>query len=85
MTDKSPTQLGLAGDPENFADPKTKLTEAIRFSNADKGPHLHVELSELYSTIGENINLSLLKNMNSYARFRNAMQEALVKIGFLLD
>lgn len=78
------TQLGLDGDPESFADPKSKIVEAIRRSEESathKRPTNKISIGELYQIIGKKISLERLEQLCSFQRFEQEILNTFKEIG----
>jgi hypothetical protein len=83
ITELSANELGLAGNPERFANPKEKLREAIRKSMVGKGAHLHTDIAELYDTMGQSMDLKEIARLPSFQRFREKLHGALVGLNLI--
>lgn len=82
-TEMTDADLRLYGSPENYTDPKKKLSEVIRIVNAEPSRYTPIELSELYAPIGADCSLETLRRLASFQRFEEAARAGLVEIGYL--
>ncbi|WP_343745475.1 DUF4276 family protein [Chitinophaga sp.] len=84
-TDKNTVELGLHRSPESIADPKYIITEAIRiaFSSETKRKRSKIDISELYSPIGQKLCLNKLSYLTSYKKFREEVRKSFVRLNFL--
>lgn len=84
-TDLSEHDLGLTKKPETYADPKHQIREAIRLAHAGRSRRQRdqVSISELYQPIGQQIDLTCLRQLPSYLAFEQAALASLVERGFL--
>lgn len=74
-TDKTDADLEITGNPERFADPKQKLADAIRIGRSEMPRKIResLKIADLYSIIGQSIDLRKLSTLASYQQFiRNA-------------
>lgn len=80
-TNKNDHDLGIDRFPESIADPKNVIQEAIRLATADKPKRRQrLSIGELYSIIGDKIELSKLDRLDSYTKFREEVREAYRKL-----
>ncbi|KAF0250032.1 MAG: hypothetical protein FD167_568 [bacterium] len=84
-TSKSDIELGIHRPPEDYSDPKQAIEEAIRIARQDLPRHRRRELSigELYSIIGQKIELDMLANLPSYQKFKAAVRNAFRRLNYL--
>ena len=83
-TNLSDSALGIARDPEKIADPKAVISEAIRIATAGKSRRRQsLSIAELYGAIGTSLSLDALLSLSSYRIFRQSVEEAFRKIGYL--
>lgn len=78
--------LGIDGDPEQMADPKTKITLAIRTANehaTHKKPVKDIDISDLYEILGQSLDVEKLKTMDSYCRFLEEIRALYRNLGLL--
>lgn len=78
-------QLGIDGDPEDFADPKSKIEDAIRRaeeSAVHKRPTNKISIDELYQIVGKKISLERLEQLSSFQRFEQEILNSFKEIGF---
>lgn len=84
-TSKSASELGIAKKPEEYADPKTAIEEAIRIACADLPARRRHKftIAELYQPIGQKIQLNRLEQLPAYQKFKQAVREAYRKLNYL--
>lgn len=78
--------LGIDGDPEKMADPKEKISVAIRIANehaTHKNPIRQIDISELYEILGQSLNPEKLKTLESYNLFLEEIRRTYKKLGIL--
>lgn len=79
-------ELKLTGNQESIADPKAKISEAIRIAK-EKETHkqkVTIEsIDSLYETIGSKIDLKKLKQLSAYNYFIEELKRGLKEIGYL--
>ena len=77
-------QLGIDGNPEDMADPKAKIEDAIRIAKTQathKNKANDVDISDLYAILGQKIPISKLETLSSFQRFEGEILETLTKLG----
>lgn len=81
----SDADLGLIRPPEQIADPKACIKEAIRLSLAHKTKrHRHeLTIGDLYEPLGAKAGLVQLASLPSYQKFREAVREAFRQLNYL--
>lgn len=83
-TSKTINELGLNAHPENIADPKQRVIEALRIAQEHiSNRRYKLEISELYQPIGQKISLVKLRELKSYQEFREAVTNALKTLNYL--
>lgn len=84
-TTKSDNDLGINRDPENIADPKHTIEEAIRIATEDlpKRRRSRLNISELYLSLGQSISLEALSRLNSYKKFQDAVRNTYRTLGYM--
>lgn len=83
-TSLTKAQLGIDGNPESFADPKSKVEDAIRIaeeSATHKRPTNKISIGELYQIIGKKISLERLEQLSSFQRFEQEVLNTFKEIG----
>lgn len=83
-TKLSDHELGIDSDPEQMADPKYKIEEAIRIANQKSTHKKHVkniDISELYETLGQRLETKNLASLKSYQRFLDEIRETFKSLG----
>lgn len=77
-------QLDIDGNPEDFADPKSKIEEAIRKAEENathKKPANRVTIADLYQIIGKSVSIEKLEQMDSFRRFEGEILFTFREIG----
>lgn len=83
-TSKNNNDLEIARNPEEIADPKAVIEEAIRIATEDfPNRRNRVQISELYLPIGQKIDLNKLKALTSYNKFVDEVRTAFVKLNYM--
>lgn len=84
-TKKNEAALGINGNPETFNNPKERIEEAIRIGRADlpKKMRNNLSIADLYSFLGQAIQVDSLKNFQSFIDFENNIKEILVDLNLL--
>ena len=78
--------LGIDGTPEQMADPKAKISLAIRIANeraTHKKPVKNIDISDLYEILGQSLDVEKLKSMDSYCRFLDEIRALYRNLGLL--
>jgi hypothetical protein len=71
----SNSELGFIRKAQNYADPKHVIKMAISTAQQKTTKHRRTfDISELYSPLGQKIDLNLLKNLTSYQKFYNELK-----------
>ena len=84
-TDKAAHDLGLTRLPENCADPKANIKDALRIAQADtarRRRRFEISISDLYLPLGQKIPLEKLSALPSYQKFRDSAKTALKALAF---
>jgi hypothetical protein len=84
-TTKSDRELGIDREPENIANPKEVIENAISVVRSDLSKRRRHELniSDLYSLIGQSLDISKLETLASYQDFRANIISAFKKYGII--
>ncbi|HEX9962818.1 MAG TPA: DUF4276 family protein, partial [Pyrinomonadaceae bacterium] len=84
-TDLTDKDLKIHRNPENYADPKETIKEAIRITRINLPQRRRYEfgISEIYQIIGQKADLNKLSNLRSYRKFKAGVRDAYKKLGFL--
>jgi hypothetical protein len=84
-TKKNEKDLNIHGNPESFSNPKERIENAIRTGRADMPRKLrnNLSISDLYSYLGQAIQIESLKTLRSYADFENNVREVLNRLHLL--
>lgn len=76
-TTKSDSELVINRDPEAFSDPKEVIENAIRIATQDYPKRRRrLNISELYSIIGDKLSTAELSRLESYRNFRAEVRNA---------
>jgi hypothetical protein len=84
-TTKNDDELGINQNPESFADPKEIIEKAIQIAREDltKRRRRKLTINELYSPIGQTIELVKLERLPSYKKFEKAVRDIFQKLNLL--
>ncbi len=84
-TEKSDTELGIARNPEIISNPKEVIEEAIRLSlqSINRKRSRKLSISELYSPIGNSIDLIELDRLKSYQDFKDNVRKVFKIFGLI--
>lgn len=85
-TKKSDTQLSISGHPESFTDPKARIENAILIGREDmpKKVRESVSISDLYSLIGQGLDLKHLETFTSYNDFKDQVRSSFRTLNLLV-
>ena len=77
-TSKTEIELKINGHPESFVNPKERIEEAIIIGRSDMPKKIKnaLKINDLYSFIGQKLNIENLKNFKSYNDFLNNLESA---------
>lgn len=87
-TNMTNAQLDIDGDPENFADPKKKIVEAIRKASENathKKPVNKIDISDLYQIMGKKLRLEQLERLDSFKKFEHEILNTFKDIGLRVN
>lgn len=84
-TNKSDNELNINRRPEEIADPKALIEEAIRIAREElpKKRRKDLTLSELYSPIGQKITIDKLDSLPSFLKFKESIRDAYRNLNYL--
>lgn len=83
-TTKSDSQLGINRDPENIADPKHVIEEAIRIATENlPNRRRRLTISDLYLPIGQSVSIESLARLDSYRAFQEAVRNTYKSLGYI--
>lgn len=84
-TSKSDFDLGIHRHPEQIADPKTAIEEAIRIARAEltRRRRHDLAISDLYLPIGQKITIQKLDILPSFLKFKDSIREAYRKLNYM--
>jgi len=84
-TSKTNQELDIYKHPEQYANPKETIENAIRIARQEKTKRHRRELkiADLYLPIGQSVDLNKLKQLTSYIKFQENVRNALVKLNYL--
>lgn len=73
-TNKSDNELGINKNPEQIANPKKCIEEAIRIATKDlPSRRMKIRISDLYGILGQKISIEALRGLDSYNKFEEAV------------
>lgn len=74
-TNKPDTELGIDKPPENYANPKEVIKEAIRIALSEKKRRRYkIDIADIYAPMGAEISLEALNNLSSFQNFKNSLK-----------
>lgn len=83
-TEKSDNDLGINKNPEQIANPKFAIEEAIRLATEEDSKRRNrINIGELYLPLGQKIALKELYKLASYKKFRIAVKNAFIEMNYL--
>lgn len=84
-TNLSDNDLQINIDPEDCADPKETIRNAIRIArqNIVKRRRKEITIQDLYTSMGDGVDLSILGRLSSYTHFTQSVRDALRDINLL--
>ena len=84
-TDKTDAELGINRFAEIYDNPKERIENAIRIArqNLTRRRRHDLDISELYSPIGQKISLERLEALPSYQKFKEAVRNAFRELNYL--
>lgn len=84
-TKKTESELNINGHPERLTNPKERIEEAIRIGRSEMPKKFRnsLQISELYSFLGQSIQIRSLKTYSSYIDFENNIRQVLIDLSFL--
>lgn len=84
-TNKNEVELNISGHPEGFTNPKERIQEAIRIGRSEMPKKLRnsLQISDLYSFLGQSIQTDKLKTFNSFLDFEGNVRQVLRDMNFL--
>ncbi len=85
-TDKSDVELGIDKFPENYANPKEIIKNAIIIARQvmPRRRRYDLKIKDIYSPIGQKISLDRLFVLPSYQKFRESIKDAFRKMNYLV-
>jgi hypothetical protein len=87
-TQKNNQELGLTfplKQVEKIADPKSKIQEIIRiaFKDLPTRRRRRIQISSLYSPLGQQVSLDILEQLPSYLKFKESLTNALIELNYI--
>jgi len=84
-TKKSEVELNINGHPESFTDPKSRIEEAIRIGRSEMPKKLRdaLQISDLYSYLGQYIRIDNLRSFDSFKDFEHNIRQVLKELNIL--
>ncbi len=85
VTNKNDVELGFHRPPENIANPKESIKQAIQTALANVSKRRRrLDISELYLPLGQKISLEKLMTLPSYRKFQAGVRTALQHLNYVL-
>lgn len=84
-TDKTDNELQLNRQPEQIANPKEVIENAIRIAREEfvKRRRKKLTIGDLYLPIGQAVDLEKLDNLESYKDFKRNVRQAFIRLNLL--
>jgi len=84
-TNRTDAQLDIDGHPESMRSPKEKIEKAIRIGRQDLPKKIRdkITINDLYSIIGESLDIQDIENFNSYKDFVKNVKTMLKNLNYL--
>jgi len=84
-TEMGDNELGINRNPEEIADPKQVITDAIRLARAHivKRRRKDLTITELYQPLGQKISLKTLSVLPSFENFKESVRAAYRTLNYL--
>lgn len=84
-TNKTEIDLKINGNPENINNPKERIEEAIKIGRSDMSKKMRqsLNISELYSYLGEAIHIDKLRSYSSFTDFEENLKQVLRDMNIL--
>lgn len=84
-TSRSENELNINGNPESFTNPKERIKEAIKIGRSDmpKKMRSSLQITDLYSYMGQSIQIEKLRALESFQDFELNIRTILTKINLL--
>lgn len=78
------TDLGIQTNPENIADPKQAIEDALRIAQENQTRRKQkITISDLYQPIGQQLSIEKLHNLPSFKKFFSTVRSAFEKLNYL--
>jgi hypothetical protein len=84
-TKKNINELNISGNPETFTNPKERIEDAIRIGRENMPRKLrnNLKISDLYSYLGQAIQIDSLRTYNSFIDFENNIKNVFEELYLL--
>lgn len=83
-TNKTPKELELIHNPENYNDPKITIENALRIAQENLPKRRHrLGINELYQPIGQLIDIEKLNALPSYRKFKESVVSSFISLNYL--
>ena len=84
-TNKTDSELKISRNPESIANPKEVIETAIKIArqNVTRKRRKNLNIADLYSAIGQKIDLDKLESLSSYQDFKKNVREVFKKLNLL--
>ncbi|RKZ79549.1 MAG: hypothetical protein DRR19_24800 [Candidatus Parabeggiatoa sp. nov. 1] len=86
-TNKTDSELKISRSPETIANPKEVIEKAIKIArtNLTRKRRKDLTIADLYSAIGQKIDLEKLESFSSYQYFKGNVREVFRKLNLRHD
>lgn len=84
-TNKSDAELGIEGNPESLSNPKERIENAIKIGRSHMPKKLRgsLQISDMYSILGEMVSVDKLSLLQSYIEFTNNIRREMIQLNML--
>lgn len=84
-TKKNINELNINGNPEDYTNPKERIENAIRIGREymPKKLRTNLNISDLYSYLGQAIQINSLRNYNSFIDFENNIKSVFQELNLI--
>ncbi len=84
-TGKTDGELNISGHPETFTDPKNRIENAIKIARSEfpKKTRNKLTITDLYSPIGQSLQLDKLAKFESFNSFKEAILDFLSELNLI--
>jgi hypothetical protein len=83
-TTKSDEELGILKDAESIPDPKDVIKNAVRIAQSNLSKRRNkISIGDLYQPVGQKLPIDKLEELQSYKKFKSAVEDAFRKLNYL--